>query len=127
MTKDLIYVQYPTTDETQSVSSAKIVKSTVDPDNGVTIKGALANKNNTLVVLVENDGSASNITFVAGNVYPNAMLGSLTQPVSGESITAFQIQDPSRFERKDGSIDLEFDSGFTGSIYAVAKSTALNV
>ena len=36
-------------------------------------------------------------------------------------ISAIQLQDLSRFEKCDGSIDLDFASGFTGKIFAIAK------
>ena len=36
-------------------------------------------------------------------------------------ISAIQLQDLSRFEKSDGSIDLDFATGFTGNIYAIAK------
>ena len=35
--------------------------------------------------------------------------------------SAIQLQDLSRFEKADGSIDLDFAEGFIGSIYAIAK------
>ena len=35
--------------------------------------------------------------------------------------SAIQLQDLSRFEKADGSIDLDFAEGFVGTIYAVAK------
>ena len=127
MTKDLIYVQYPTTDSTQSVASVGITKTIVDPDNGISVKGAFTNKNNTLMICIENAGSASSVTFRAGDAYPNAMLGDLEQPLAAEVATVFQVQDVSRFENKDGSLELDFPAQFEGKIFAVAKSTALNV
>ena len=32
-----------------------------------------------------------------------------------------------RFENKDGSLNLDFPSGFSGNVFAIAKSVALNV
>ena len=128
MARDLIDVQYATIDSTQSVGAAKITKSTVTAANGIGIKKAFANKNNTLMVCIENnDDAAANVTFKAGNAYPNAMLGDLTVSLLAETLYVFQIQDPSRFENKDGSVNIDFASGFDGKIFAVAKSTALNV
>ena len=128
MSRDNINVQYPVVDDTQSVASAEIEKTTVDPSKGVSIANAFANKNNTLVVCVENaDDADSSLTFVAGDNYPNAMLGNLQQEVPAETVVAFQIQDPSRFENKDGSLNINFAEGFDGSIFAVAKSASLNV
>ena len=127
MTRDLIDVQYPKLDVTQSVAELKITKSTVTQANGVGIKKAFANKNNTLIVCIENTAeSNSQVTFKAGNMYPNAMLGDLTLDVLASTVNAFQIQDISRFENLDGSLNIDFKSGFTGKIYAIAKPTALN-
>ncbi len=36
-------------------------------------------------------------------------------------VSAIQLQDLSRFEKADGSIDLDFAEGFKGNIYAIAK------
>ncbi len=128
MAKDVIKVQSPVLEGTQSIGAKSIVKSVVNAENGVSIEKAFANKNNTLFVCVENtDDADSTVIFNAGDAYPNAMLGNLTQPVLAETVTVFQIQDISRFENKDGSLDMDFGAGFTGNIYAVAKSTALNV
>ena len=128
MARDLIDVQYATTDSTQSVGAVKITKSTVTAANGIGIKKAFANKNNTLMICVENnDDAAATVTFKAGNAYPNAMLGDLTVSLLAGTLNVFQIQDPSRFENKDGSLNVDFSVGFDGKIFAVAKSTALNV
>lgn len=128
MAKDVINVQYPVTDDTQSVGVKKITKAAVDPSKGISIANAFANKNNTLLICVENtDDENSSVTFLAGDAYPNAMLGDLSQAVTAESVTAFQIQDISRFENKDGSLNIDFADGFTGNIFVVAKSVALNV
>ena len=127
MTKDAIYVQYPTADSSQSVRAAAITKSVVNASNGVSVKNAFANKNNSLLVCVENNGeSDSYLTFCAGNAYPNAMLGDLQQALASGTTTVFQIQDPSRFENKDGSLDIDFAAAFDGKIFVIAKSTALN-
>lgn len=128
MTRDIINVQCPVVDKTQSVADIAITKTAVVVANGITIKNAFKNKNNTLLICVENTAtSAAKVTFKAGNEYPNAMLGDLEVTVGASSTTMLQIQDASRFENKDGSVNLDFATGFTGNIYAVAKSVALNV
>jgi len=128
MTRDIISVQYPTIEDSQSVCGTTVTKSTVTPANGVTIKEAFANKNNTLMICIENTASEdSNITFKAGDAYPNSMLGDLKVEVLTKTISVFQIQDISRFENKDGSLNLDFDSDFTGNIFAIAKPTDLNI
>ncbi|MCR5265111.1 MAG: hypothetical protein K6E29_00780 [Cyanobacteria bacterium RUI128] len=128
MTRDSINVQYPTIEDSQSVGAAKLTKSVVDVENGVTVANAFANKNNTLTIFVENTADEdSTVTFKAGDTYPNSMLGDLQITVEDESVTAFQIQDISRFENKDGSLKIDFGADFEGNIYAVAKPVALNV
>lgn len=128
MSRDNVNVQYPLIEGTQSVASIEIEKDTVTPANGVNVVNAFDNKNNTLFICVENtDDADSSVTFLAGDSYPNAMLGDLQQEIPSESVVVFQIQDPSRFENKDGSLKIDFDDDFEGNIYAVAKSVNLNV
>ncbi len=121
MTRDIINVQYPNLDHTESVANICIEKTTVIPANGVTIAEAFSNKNNSLFLIIENAAEAkSSLTVKAGEAYPNSMLGdiSIELPVG---TSAIQLQDLSRFEKADGSIDLDFADAFDGSLYAVAK------
>ena len=128
MTRDAISVQYPTSEDSQSICSGTVTKTTVTAANGVTIKNAFANKNNTLMICIENTSdSDSDVTFKAGDCYPNSMLGDLDVSVLTKSITVCQIQDISRFENKDGSLNLDFETAFTGNIFAIAKPVDLNV
>ena len=60
------------------------------------------------------------MTVKAGDSYPNSMLGDIVIELPA-GISAIQLQDLSRFEKSDGSIDLDFASGFTGKIFAIAK------
>lgn len=126
MARDTISVQYPEMDKSQSIASAKITKKTVTAANGITVEKALDNKNNSLVICIENTATgASTVTFKAGDNFPNAKLGDLTLDVAASSANCYQIQDPARFENKDGSVNIDFKTGFTGTIYAVAKSVAV--
>ena len=128
MSRDIIKVQYPVLDETQSVCAVGIEKTAVIAENGITVENAFANKNNTLMICVENVADAdSTVTFVAGDSYPNSMLGDLETTAVAGAISVFQIQDVSRFENKDGSVNIDFADNFTGNIFAIAKSVDLNV
>ena len=128
MTRDIINVQYPTLDHTESVANIGITKTTVVQANGITIADAFSNKNNSLFIVIDSTSSASSLLAVkAGDAYPNSMLGKLAVPVEANSTTMLQIQDASRFENKDGSVNLDFSTDLAGNIYAVAKSVALNV
>ena len=120
MTRDIINVQYPTLDHTESVANICIEKTDVSPANGVTIAEAFSNKNNSLFIVIENPASESLLTVKAGEAYPNSMLGDIVIEIP-TGTSAIQLQDLSRFEKADGSIDLDFADGFAGSIYAVAK------
>lgn len=121
MTRDKIDVQYPTLDHTESVANIGITKKTVVVANGITVADAFSNKNNSLFIVVQNDDDAkSSMTVKAGDAYPNSMLGDITIEIP-VGVSAIQIQDLSRFEKSDGSIDLDFATGFDGSIYAIAK------
>ena len=121
MTRDIINVQYPTLDHTESVANIGITQKTVVVANGITIADAFSNKNNSLFIVVQNDDDTkSSMTVKAGAAYPNSMLGDITIEIP-VGVSAIQIQDLARFEKADGSIDLDFASGFDGSIYAIAK------
>ena len=54
MSRDIINVQYPTLDHTESVANICIEKVEVAPANGVTIAEAFSNKNNSLFIVIEN-------------------------------------------------------------------------
>ena len=54
MTRDIINVQYPTLDHTESVANICIEKTEVVPANGITIEEAFSNKNNSLFIVIEN-------------------------------------------------------------------------
>ena len=121
MTRDIIDVQYPVLDHTESVANIAITKKTVTVANGITIKDAFSNKNNSLFIVIDNTANASSLlTVKAGDAYPNSMLGNIVIELP-KGISAIQLQDLSRFQKSDESIDLDFGEGFTGTIYAVAK------
>lgn len=132
MTRDAINVQLPVQETSQSVEVATITKQAVTQANGIKINKALDNKNNSLQISIENTTGAgttpadSTLTIKAGDSYPNAMLGDLTVTLTKSKITVVLIDDISRFENRDGSICLDFASGFTGNIWAVAKRAGLN-
>ena len=120
MTRDIINVQYPVLEHTDSIANIVIAKHTVVQANGITIKDAFSNKNNSMFIIIENNSSTSRLIVKKGDVYPNSMLGDLEIELA-EGVSAVQIQDLSRFEKADGSIDLDFQAGFDGTIYAIAK------
>lgn len=120
MAYDEINVVLPVQDATQSIEVAAITANTITAANGTKIVDALANKNNSLVIVINGSGTA---TIKAGDNYPNACLGDLDVSCSG--LTAILLEDISRFENRDGSVCIEYADGFSGTIYAVAKRAGL--
>ena len=120
MTRDIIEVQYPSLDHTESVANIVIEKKAVTQANGITIEEAFSNKNNSLFIIIETTSSDSLLTVKAGDAYPNSMLGDIVIELT-KGTSAIQLQDLSRFEKADGSIDLDFAEVFTVNIFAVAK------
>ena len=126
MTKDIISVYLPDVEATQSVAFTTVEPFAVNPENGIIIEKATENKNNSLSILIENAGSEeSKATFLAGDTYPNSILGNLEIALAASSTTVCQLQDISRFENRDGSIGLEFPEDFSGNILAVAKRAGI--
>lgn len=120
MTRKMIDVQYPVLDHTESIANISIVRTTVDAE-GITIKDAFSHKNNSLFILIDNKGDKTGLlTVKAGNAYPNSMLGDIVIELA-KGVSAIQLQDLSRFQKSDESIDLDFATGFEGTIYAIAK------
>lgn len=131
MARDSINVLLPIADNTNSVEVTEVTKQAVTQANGIKIADALRNKNNSLQISIENTTSVSSaaadstVTIKAGNNYPNAMLGDLTVTLKKSAITVILLEDISRFENRDNSIYLDFASGFTGNVWAVAKRAGL--
>ena len=124
MAYDEIMVQLPVQEATQSVEIAAFDKTTVVAENGIKIVKALENKNNSLVIVIEPTAEGA-VNIKAGNNYPNAILGDLVITPTAGKVNAIILEDISRFENRDGSVELAFASTFQGTIYAVAKRAGL--
>lgn len=127
MARDSITVLLPTQDASQSVEFAKITKQAVTQANGIKIANALDNKNNSLQIYIENTYSSadSTLTIKAGDNYPNSILGDLNVPLTKSATTVILLEDISRFENRDKSINLDFSTSFTGNVWAVAKRAGI--
>ena len=126
MARDKVLVLNPAPEATKSIEVGVITKQAVTVANGIEIERALENKNNSLVIFVETTSSSDGVlTVKAGNEYPNKILGDLTTALKGSAITAVILEDISRFENRDGSICLDFSTGFTGNVWAVAKRVGM--
>ena len=128
MARDEISLQYVTYDKSDSAGSATITKQTVTQANGICIKNAFAGKNNSLVVTIDNTYATADSTLtVKAGEKQNKGLGDLTVPMTKSKITEIRLnRDMARFERKDGSIYLDFSTSFTGTIYATAEKAGLS-
>ena len=125
MARDEIIVQLPKEEVTHSLEIATFDKQTVTAANGITIKDAFENKNNSLFIIVEPTAGAT-VIAKAGDNFPNAMLGDLTVNVEPNKVNAILLEDISRFENRDNTVNIDFGSEFTGTIYAVAKRAGLD-
>ena len=124
MARDKITAQLPLREATESIEIAAFSKQSVTVANGIEIENALGNKNNSLFIIVE-PTTAATITFKAGDQYPNAMLGDLNVTPTNNKPNVYQILDEARFERANGSLYIDFGTGFVGTIYAVAKRAGI--
>lgn len=128
MTRDAVTVQLPTLDNSKSINTTTITKSAVTQANGVSITDAFKGKLDTLLIVVENtttgEGSAaaaSSMTIKAGNKYPNKVLGDLSVTLGAGKTVAVALEDHARFQNADGTVNLDFASGFTGNIFVLSK------
>lgn len=125
MTRTEISLQYPTSDATDTIQTLKPTATSVVQANGIKLKNAFACKDNTLLIVIANTAEAAkNITIKKG-VYQNAVLGDLTFEVAASSTNLIRIENPSRLEQADGSLLIDFATGFTGTIYATGKRAGL--
>ena len=124
MARDKITVKLPLREATESIEIATFTKQSVTVANGIEIENAFADKNNSLFIIIEPTTTAA-VTFKAGDKYPNAMLGDLVVTPTDDQPNAIQILDEARFERTDGSLYIDFGTGFVGTIYAVAKRAGI--
>lgn len=126
MARDEINIQLPVIERTDSAGVIKISPQTVTVANGITIKNAMSCMNNTLFIIVSNTANDdATMTIKQGEKFPNSMLGDLILTAEKSAITVFQIQDPARFINSDCAIDIDFGTGFTGTIYAIGKKVGL--
>lgn len=136
MARDSINLQYVTYDKTDSIGSATITKQAVTQANGIKIANAFKCKDNSGVIYIENTYASANSTLtIKAGEKQNAQLGDgslvltkATSTSSGTVPTVIEVRlnrDMARFERADGSLYLDFSSGFTGNIWATAEKAGL--
>lgn len=124
MARDKIKVYNYTYDTTDSVGVVAIAQQVVTQANGIEIEKAFANKDNSLVITIDNTGSATTATITAGTKQ-NAVLGDCTIALEAGINHIALNRDMARFENIDGSVYIDFADGFTGNIWAVAEKAGL--
>lgn len=126
MARDEISLHYMTYDATDSVGSAQITEQAVTPANGIKLKNAFAGKDNSVKIIVENTASTDATMTIKAGDKQNAILGDSVIVLTANSKTVVSpIRDMARYEKADGSIDIDFSTGITGKIYAVAEKAGL--
>lgn len=126
MARDIITIQLPTITNTTAVAGLDVTKKAVTQANGIELKKAQECMRNTMKITVENTSNGdTTVTFKAGGKYPNAMRGDVTCAVGNGKTVEFTVQDPSQFVNADGSILIDFATGFTGNIWATGKPTGI--
>lgn len=124
MARDKITVKNYTYEATDSVGVVAIAPQTVTQANGIELSKAFSVKDNSLVVIVDNTGSASTMIIKAGEKQ-NASLGDCTIALDAGINAVALNRDMARFENVDGSVYIDFGAGFTGTICAVAEKAGL--
>ena len=123
MARDEINIILGTLDNSKRVNVAPIVLKEINAANGVKLKDAAGAKYESIWIVVTANASGD-VVVKAGNAYPNNLLGDKSITVSA-GVTAYQIADYACFLNKDGSVDIDFSTGFTGYIYAIGQRAGL--
>ena len=125
MARDSIGLQFLTYDTTDSVGTKTVVKQVVTQANGIVITGAFACKNNSLAIVIENTYTSATTATLKSGEKQNNLLGDSSIPLPASSVVTLRIRVVARYERKDGSIYIDFGAGMTGNIYALAEKAGL--
>lgn len=124
MARDEITITLGDLDASKRVNVATVTPQAVTVANGIKLKDAAGAKYESIWICVNNSGSAADVIVKAGNAYPNNLLGDKTfEAKSG--VTAFQLADYACFLNKDGSVDIDFETGFSGTIYAIGQRAGI--
>ena len=125
MTRTSINLQYPVSDATDTIQTVVPTATTVVQADGILIEKAFACKDNTLTIVISNTAEANKDVTIKKGVYQNSILGDLVFSAKASSTTVVKIENPSRLEQADGSLIIDFATGFTGTIYAIGKRAGL--
>lgn len=116
-----IVIQYPALNHEECVANIRVNTTNIDTENGMSIENVHEyDIRNGLFINIINKGEQGLLTFVAGDKYPNSMLGNIVIEIP-EGISAINIQDIQRFIRNDGNVYIDFNKEFNGELYIIAK------
>lgn len=125
MARDEITITLGDLDASKRVNVATVTPQAVTVANGIKLKDAAGAKYESIWICVNNSGSAADVIVKAGNAYPNNLLGDLSFKAGASGVTPFQIADYACFLNKDGSINIDFETGFNGTIYAIGQRAGI--
>ena len=125
MARDKINLIEPVLDESSYIAVKELSANTITQANGTEIVGAFGCKDNSLQITVTNSAEAAKKLTIKAGVFDNAILGDKTISVASGKTIVILIENPSRFQQADSSIYIDYETGFTGNIYAVGKHAGL--
>lgn len=126
MTTTEITVLKPVMDNKQSYEIGVVASaSKVAIASEMKILDAMACKNNSMTIFVDasHDGT---LTIKAGDMYPNAVLGDAPISITSGDYVVIQLEDISRFENRDGSIDITTADSLAGKILVTGKRVGVD-
>lgn len=114
-----IDVQYPELDHAGCVADIKLEITKVN--GNVCIQNICEPETDSKPFInIINFGNSEFIRFIAGDAYPNSMLGDAIVQIH-KGISAINVADMLRFIRNDRSIYINFPREFNGAIYVISS------
>lgn len=125
MARTKIQLNYLVYDATDSVGYVAPTPTNITAD-GITVEKAFAGKDDSVKLVVTNSGEADGTMTIKAGDKQNACLGDSTIALgAGEETIVAPLRDMARYEKADGSIDIDFSDSFSGTIYAIAEKAGL--
>ena len=118
--RDVIEAQYPVLDHTECVANISILKKEVNPENGIVVKGAFSNRNDSLRLVFDTEHE-SVITFKKGDAFPDANLLEELKIEIPRGTSVIPVKFLASRKNADESLLIDFNDSYKGTIYAVAE------
>lgn len=127
MARDKINLQHYTYDATDSIGVVELVQHNVVVANGIEIANAFAGKDNSIEILITNSDASDNTITVKAGQKQNCILGDIKNQTvkAGKTVAIDLMRDMARFERDNGSVYIDFGTGFTGTIAVFGRRAGL--